>query len=503
MRSLRSLPVLMILVLGLLAAGCGGEAVERRVDGLEVRVDELRTEVDQLLGGSAPGVAREVVATTSAGTSHSPDTPGGLISLATNGTPAPDVAGSVLADDGSGPLPLGSVTTLPGSVRLDFLFEGCWFSPCFRDAHFMDPGGSGLGSGVFTAGTPFYVREGFVNPGDEPLAAGFDVAVYVTELGAPGEHGGRMVGETYRYTSDYVIRGTSEACGPTYETQTGPVTCEWFVHEFKDGLPAGRHAMWAVWEAPCSAWLDHGFTDSCADPDEIMSLFSSGFDAPFRSSPPDYHDVNEANLSAEELAARWQSQGQTSGPGVFYQCTSDEPPVGIAPPAGSGEGSPQIPIVAVTLHGAAFMQRGDGVEEFKWGCGFVVEPESLIDGLFFPRSQYWDEGAVWWDSGDGGERWIELDLGDVFTIDAAVVQADDNDSYLLSYRDLETGEWVTMWSIPPSYGFGMQTRPDPADDSARQGFDPPISTDRLRFEADQGDNLYSVSEIQAFGTADG
>ena len=51
------------------------------------------------------------------------------------------------------------------------------------------------------------------------------------------------------------------------------------------------------------------------------------------------------------------------------------------------------------------------MEEFKWGCGFVVEPESLIDGLFFPRSQYWDEGAVWWDTNDGRERWIELDLG--------------------------------------------------------------------------------------------
>ena len=103
----------------------------------------------------------------------------------------------------------------------------------------MDPAGSGLGSGVFTADMPFYIREGFVNTGDEPLGAGFDVAVYVTQLSAPGEHGGRSMGETYRYTSDYVIRGTSEACGPTYETQTGPVTCEWFVHEFKDGLPGG------------------------------------------------------------------------------------------------------------------------------------------------------------------------------------------------------------------------------------------------------------------------
>ena len=49
MRS-RSVLVAMILLVGLLAAGCGGGAAERRVDELEVRVDQLRTEVDQLLG---------------------------------------------------------------------------------------------------------------------------------------------------------------------------------------------------------------------------------------------------------------------------------------------------------------------------------------------------------------------------------------------------------------------------------------------------------------------
>ena len=169
------------------------------------------------------------------------------------------------------------------------------------------------------------------------------------------------------------------------------------------------------------------------------------------------------------------------------------------------KGSPRIPIVAVNLHGAPFMERGPGVEEFKWGCGFVVEPETLPDlAALFPRSQYWDEGAVWWDTNDGQERWISiLYLGGVFTIDAAIVQADDNDSYLLSYRDLGTGEWVPLWQVPPSYAFGMQTRPNAADGSARQGFDALVLTDRLRFEADWGDNLYLVSEIQVFGTVPG
>ena len=219
---------------------------------------------------------------------------------ASGGTPEPDVSGSVLGDDGSGPLPLGSVSNLPESVQLDFLFELCW-GTCFRDAHFMDPDAPDVGSGVFGAGMPFHVRQGFINNSDEPLGEGFDVVIYVTEMDVPGEFGGSATGQTVRYTSDYVVRGTSEACGPTYRTQTGPETCEWFVHEFDEGLPAGRHAMWAVWEAPCSAWVDYGFIDGCADPDEVMSLFSSGFDSPFDTGGPNYSEPNHAKLTPEEL----------------------------------------------------------------------------------------------------------------------------------------------------------------------------------------------------------
>jgi len=215
------------------------------------------------------------------------------LALATGGSPLPDYAGAVDGDDGSGPLPLGSITALPDSVQVDFLFEFCW-GPCFRDGHFMDPDNPGFGSGPFTSNTPFHVRHGFVNNSDEPLGDGFDVVIYVTPLDEPGEFGGQTIGETRRYTSDYVLRGTSDQCGPTYGTQTGPETCEWFVHEFNDGLPEGRHALWAEWEAPCSAWVDYGYTDSCTDPNEVISLFSSGFDSPFGPFPPDYTEQNEA-----------------------------------------------------------------------------------------------------------------------------------------------------------------------------------------------------------------
>jgi hypothetical protein len=202
-------------------------------------------------------------------------------SAPTGGTPLPDVAGALPGDDGKGPLPLGSINDVPNADRLDFLFELC-SSGCFRDAHWLDPQNPNRGSGVWTAGRPFHVREGFINNREEPLGAGFDVVLYVTRLdGGPDE-------PTYRYTSDYVLRGTSDQCGPTYGTQTGPETCEWFVHDFPEGLPEGRFAIWAVWEAPCRAWIDLGLRASCQDADEVISLFSSGFDAPYSRSGPSY-----------------------------------------------------------------------------------------------------------------------------------------------------------------------------------------------------------------------
>ena len=90
----------------------------------------------------------------------------------TGGTPLADVAGALPGDDGGVPLPLGAITGVPNPDRLDFLFEG---RGCFRDAHFMDPRTPGLGSGPWTAGRPFHVREGFVNNGAQPLGEGFDV----------------------------------------------------------------------------------------------------------------------------------------------------------------------------------------------------------------------------------------------------------------------------------------------------------------------------------------
>jgi RHS repeat-associated protein len=127
-----------------------------------------------------------------------------------------------------------------------------------------------------------------------------------------------------------------------------------------------------------------------------------------------------------------------------------------------------------------------------------VSVATLVDGIFLPSGTQWQAGTVWW---SGARPTVEVGLEGRFLLDAAIVQTDDNDSYSLQYRNLQTGEWLTLWEVPnySALGNGMLTRPNPADDSERFTFPVPILTDRIRFLAASGDNSYSVSEIQVFG----
>lgn len=154
----------------------------------------------------------------------------------------------------------------------------------------------------------------------------------------------------------------------------------------------------------------------------------------------------------------------------------------------------------VALHGGSFFTGG-------WGGGLVVSEDTIVDGVFFPRHHQWDQGPVWWDCHDEVDRYITIDLGEVYIIESFIVQADDNDAYLLYYRDITTSSWELAWHVPnydavpdPS-NWGMQTRPNPDDDTERYLLPQKIITDTLmlRGDMDDGDQDFSISEIQAFG----
>lgn len=127
-----------------------------------------------------------------------------------------------------------------------------------------------------------------------------------------------------------------------------------------------------------------------------------------------------------------------------------------------------------------------------WGPGST--PTSLtapVDGAFVPEGQQWNNGSFWWDQDPTVNQtpvtW-EVQLDQAYTVDRFLVQADDNDSYLLEYWD--GAAWQNAYAVPFQFSFGLVTR-----DSGTVG---PITTDRFRFTATGGDNYYGVAEIQAF-----
>jgi hypothetical protein len=164
--------------------------------------------------------------------------------------------------------------------------------------------------------------------------------------------------------------------------------------------------------------------------------------------------------------------------------------------------SPWIRPAAVTLHGGPFFTRVPGVADEPWSSTPPAAPATVADGLFVPDCQLWTDGTVWWEqpaSDATSNAWIEIDLGGSFAIDSAVVQADANETYLLSYRDPETAEWRPLWSVPVGEAGGMATRPHQGDASIRWPLPRPVVTDALRFEATSDDDQHSASEIAVFG----
>ncbi|VAX15000.1 hypothetical protein MNBD_NITROSPINAE01-1632 [hydrothermal vent metagenome] len=181
----------------------------------------------------------------------------------------------------------------------------------------------------------------------------------------------------------------------------------------------------------------------------------------------------------------------------------------------------------VTLDGIFF-------NPYTWGHGgssYPTKPstpsamqalaDTVTDGKFKHDGAQWNKKTVWWDTHHRPSAYVNIDLGGTFYLESFIVQADDNDAYLLEYWDLNVSNWATAWNVPNVDWrdgvnlWGMQTRPkDDDDDSDDDGDDDekgdddgdsrhvlgsPIKTTKLRLSGVGGDKYYSTSEIQAFG----
>ncbi len=168
--------------------------------------------------------------------------------------------------------------------------------------------------------------------------------------------------------------------------------------------------------------------------------------------------------------------------GLLFATSSYATPVNVA------EGA------AVTLNGVYGSLRAGS----PWATNPVAAASSLTDGVFLPAATVWNDGSVWWDEDvpESADNSIEIDLGGVYELIGFIVQADDNDAYLIEYWN-GVG-WANAWDVPIAGGFGLQARPNAADNTDIFLLASSISTDRLRFSATAGDNYFSISEIQAF-----
>jgi hypothetical protein len=158
-------------------------------------------------------------------------------------------------------------------------------------------------------------------------------------------------------------------------------------------------------------------------------------------------------------------------------------------------------VIAVSLNGPGFFTRATEEADIRRGKGLPAAADSVVDGRFLDRFQQWDEGPVWWEASSPDAvpgTWIQIDLAGPRTIGSVTVQADNNDSYLLTYRNPSSGDWKDLWVVPPEYAFGMVTRPNQFDDGDRHVLPTPVTTDAVRIAAQEGDGMYAVSEVQLF-----
>jgi len=114
---------------------------------------------------------------------------------------------------------------------------------------------------------------------------------------------------------------------------------------------------------------------------------------------------------------------------------------------------------------------------------------TLVDGVFAPESQQWNDGSYWWDETQTVSPFrTTLALDASYTFNRLVLQADNNDDYLIEYW---TGAaWQSVFTAGAVGGYGLTTR-----DS---GMLSPFSTNQFRFTALNGDQYYAMSEFQAF-----
>jgi len=138
-----------------------------------------------------------------------------------------------------------------------------------------------------------------------------------------------------------------------------------------------------------------------------------------------------------------------------------------------------------------------------WGDPAPGPAALITDGKFNPSQTIWQVDSIWWHEYPAPQgvppppSQIVVDLQGLYKLSGAIVQADNNDVYLLEYQDA-ANVWNTLWTVPAIFTNGVETRPNPFDNTDIFNF-PTVEAKALRISGQGGPDLYfSVTEIQAF-----
>ena len=132
-----------------------------------------------------------------------------------------------------------------------------------------------------------------------------------------------------------------------------------------------------------------------------------------------------------------------------------------------------------------------------WADPPAAALSTITDGLYVAEGTDWQTGTVWWNENANAagapspalDNIIEIDLNCLFSITFLSIQADNNDSYGIWFRD-QFGVWNGLATATPFGGPGMRERAG--------GF-APFLANAFRIDAFGGDGYYSLSEFRAVG----
>jgi len=136
------------------------------------------------------------------------------------------------------------------------------------------------------------------------------------------------------------------------------------------------------------------------------------------------------------------------------------------------------PIASANLLSVARVTKADGVQRV----------EVITDGQAATDGEVWNSpmAAIIPTKGD-----VEWDLGQEVPIDAALVQADNNDQYLV-WGSPDGTQWSLIWRAGPYSNDGLRTRTQ-GNLGAHARF--------VKLTGEGGDSMYSVGELQLYASS--